>query len=73
VADPRDYLLCFCLPLTINLIAKLAVTSTPAQPSTRRHPEQLFEADLDSPEPDVLVPETVVKFLYTLTYDKTVK
>ncbi|KAH8090830.1 hypothetical protein HD553DRAFT_17843 [Filobasidium floriforme] len=32
----------------------------------------LFEADLDSPEPDVLVPETVVKFLYTLTYDKTV-
>lgn len=32
----------------------------------------MFEADLDSPEDDVLVPETVVKFLYTLTYDKTV-
>jgi hypothetical protein len=33
----------------------------------------LFEADLDSPEEDVLTPDTVTKFLYILTYDKTVK
>lgn len=73
MADNEVFVSVFVTPIIINRITKLAVTSTPAQRSTRRHPEQLFEADLDSPEPDVLVPETVVKFLYTLTYDKTVK